>query len=308
MIKRWILYLVILAGCILFYGAHLGWVSWVLLALVISLPLFSLVISLVPMLLVRPTLDCPAQVAVGEDETLTVGIKSPLPLPPCRCRFQVTHTLTGDSRRMRANDSLPTDHCGALLCRNTAFYVYDYMGLFRLPLRRIPNKTVLVRPKPIAMKPPKELERFLSQSWQPKYGGGFSERHELRLYRPGDGLNQVHWKLSAKTGKLIIREPMVPRHGLVLLTMDLTGTPHILDRKLGKLLWMGTHLAELGLCYEIHVLTAAGVCRLPVWQEQDLTKAIDTVLSATPAETGTVLDSRVIAAWQYHIGGDTDDT
>lgn len=307
MIKRWILYLVFLAGCSLFYAAHQGWVSWVLLAMVISVPLFSLTVSLGPMLLVRPTMDCPTLVTVGDQEALTVRIQSPLPLPPCRCRFRVSHTMTGESSRMKAEDPLPTQHCGALLCHSSAFYVYDYMNMFRIPLRRIPDKRILIRPKAIAMKAPKELERFLSRSWQPKYGGGFSEQHELRLYRPGDGLNQVHWKLSAKTGKLIIREPMIPRHGLILLTMDLKGEPDLLDRKLGKLLWMGTYLLEMGLHYEIHVHTANGVRMLPVHSEGDLPTAIDTVLSCAPATEGTVLDSRVIASWQYHIGGDDDE-
>lgn len=307
MIKRWILYLVFLTGCCLFYGAHQGWVSWVMLALVIATPLFSLTVSLGPMLLVRPKVDCPTVIPVGEEEALEVSIHSPLPLPPCRCRFRVRHTLTGQKERLKTGDPLPTDHCGMLELHNTGFYVYDYMGLFRLPLRRIGDMQIRIRPQAIAMKAPKELDRFLSRSWQPKYGGGFSEQHELRLYRPGDGLNQVHWKLSAKTGKLIIREPMIPRQGLILLTMDLQGAPDVLDRKLGKLLWMGNHLLELGLQYEIHVCTAQGVGMMLVSSESDLTAAIDAILSCEPAVEGTVLDSRVIASWQYHIGGDDDE-
>lgn len=307
MIKRWILYLVMLIGCLVFFAFHQGWVPWLLLVMVACTPLLSLLLSLVPMLLVRPQIDCPGIITVGDRESLNVTIHSPLPLPPCSCRFRVSHTLTGQELKMKSGDRLPTSHSGQLLCRNAGFYVYDYMGLFRIRLRHIPEKRILIRPKTVVMKPPKALDRFLSNSWQPKYGGGFSENHELRLYRPGDGLNQVHWKLSAKTGKLIIREPMVPRHGRILLTMDLNGVPAHLDRKLGKLIWMGDYLLELGLRYEIHVLTGSGVRMLSVRCEDDLPRAIDELLCCTPVAEGTILDSRAIAAWQYHIGGDDDE-
>ncbi len=308
MIKRWILYVVSLIGCFAFYVVFQGWVAWLLLAILALTPLFSLVLSIGPMLLVKPSLDVPGVVTVDDDETLAVSIRSPLPLPPCRFRFRVKHTLTGESIRMRADDVLPTEHCGALLCHSISFHVYDYLGMFRLRLKRMPDRQILIRPKPVEMKPPKELDRFLARSWKPKYGGGFAEQHEMRLYRPGDSLNQVHWKLTAKTGKLIVREPMVPRPGRVLLTVDLSGTPDLLDRKLGKLQWMGNYLLEQGLFYEIHAMTGSGIRMLRVTNETELLSAIDDLLLESPAAPeATVLHSNVIAAWRYHIGGDGDD-
>lgn len=304
MIKRWIFYLVVLIGCVVFFVFQQGWVSWLLLVSVVCLPLLSLALSLVPMLLVRPTVDCPGVVTVGDREHLNITIRSPLPLPPCSCRLRVSHSLTGQTSKMRSGERLPTSHCGQIICKDAGLYVYDFLGMFRIRLRSIPEKKILIYPKKAVMEPPKELERFLARAWQPKHGGGFSENHELRLYRPGDGLNQVHWKLSAKTGKLIIREPMVPRHGRILLTMDLNGIPAHLDRKLGQLLWMGEHLLTLGLEYEIHVLTGDGVRMLPIRCEDDLARAAAELLCCTPAESGSILDSRIIAAWQYHIGGD----
>ncbi len=308
MIKRWILYLVCLIGCLIFYVAYQGWVAWVLLCIVALTPLLSLLLSLAPMLLVRPTMDFPSAVTVMDEEALAISIRSILPIPPCRFRFRIRHTLTGEEFKMRADDDLPTGHCGALLCHSSSFHVYDYMGMFRLRLKRLPDREILIRPQTIAMNPPKELDRFLARSWKPKYGGGFAEQHEMRLYRPGDSLNQVHWKLTAKTGKLIVREPMVPRPGRVLLTMDLAGTPAEMDRKLGKLQWMSNHLLELGIAHEIHALTGSGLRTLPIQTEPDLQNALDSLLLESPAITGTVLSSNVIASWRYHIGGDDDDT
>ncbi len=307
MIRRWILYLLAVIGCTVFFAFYQGWVAWVLLMLVGLTPLFSLALSLVPMLLVKARPQFPSAVTLGDEERLAIRIHSPLPMPPCRCRFQVRHTLTGKKLAMKAEDELPLDHCGSLLCHCTRFSVYDYLGMFRLRRKGIPDTQVLIRPRPIAMEPPRELEKFLARSWKPKYGGGFAEHHEMRLYRPGDSLNQVHWKLTAKTGKLIVREPMVPQPGRVLLTMDLSGTPEQMDRKLGKLHWMGLHMLKTGLRYEVYVHTGSGKLALPVFSETDLLGAIDTLLTQRPATGGSVLDSTVQASWRYHIGGDDDD-
>ena len=69
-------------------------------------------------------------------------------------------------------------------------------------------------------------------------GGGFSEIHDLREYRPGDSLHEIHWKLSAKTDKLIVREAEEPDLGLVVLSFDFSGTRTQLDSTLRQLLWL----------------------------------------------------------------------
>ena len=289
MIKRWILYLVALLGCIIFLAAYRGWIAWLLLLTVALLPLLSLVLSLALMLLPKAELCNPGPVTVGDVATLELKLSSLLPLPPYRCDLRVDRSMTGDCLLLEPGDPLPTEHCGQLLCTGRGVFFYDLLGMFRLR-RKLPSQTVLIRPKPVAGQPPRELERRLAHSWQPKYGGGFSENHELRLYRPGDGLNQVHWKLSAKTGKLIIREAMVPRPGRILLTVDLAGAPEELDRRLGRLLWMGRQLLELGLRFEIRTLTGDGIRTQKVATEEDLTAAIDMLLCCRPATAGSIRD------------------
>lgn len=306
MVIRWILYLVAILGCIIFFAAYQGWVAWILLLTVALLPVFSLVLSIFILLPIKKELRTPGVVHIGEEATLELLLSSFLPLPPTKCRYRVTHCITGEELILAPGDPLPTAHCGQLICSSKGLYLYDLLGLFRFR-QKLPTQTVLIRPKPIATEPPRDLERQLSHSWQPKYGGGFSEHHELRLYRPGDGLNQVHWKLSAKTGKLIIREAMVPKFGRILLTADLSGTPQQIDRKLGQLLWMGKHLLELGLFYELHALTGSGTLIHKVATETDLLSALDALLCCEPATTGTIRNQNNAASWQFHIGGDADE-
>lgn len=308
MVKRWILYLAILLGLIIFYVAYQGMVAWVLLVTAACLPWFSLLASVPFMLALKPSVTCSGLLTVGDAESLFVTIQSRLPLPPSRCVFQVKHSLTQTEYRLKPDAPLPTEHCGMLECQCTSYYVYDFLGLFRLGLHRLPQKRILIRPKPIECNLSSTLDRHIAQAWKPKYGGGFAENHDLRLYRPGDGLNQLHWKLSAKTGKLIVREPMVPRTGRLLLTLDLYGTPGEMDRKLGQLLWMGNHLLERGLSFELHALTGEGTLTFSITGEIEFTNAVDALLSSSPASTGSLRHEAVSAAWRCHIGGDRNET
>ena len=306
MIKRWILYLVALSGCLVFFAAYQGWTAWILLVTVALMPLLSLVLSLPLVYFAKAGFRLPEAVTAGEELTLDIAMHSPLPLPPSGGRYQVTHSITGENRTLESGKDLPTDHCGHLVCKSRGLGFYDLLGLFRLG-RNLPPQVVLIRPRPLAAELPQALERHLAHAWKPKYGGGFSENHELRLYRPGDSLNQVHWKLSAKTGKLIIREAMIPACSSIRLSAELTGTPEEVDRKLGRLLSLGAHLLELQITFDICVLTGNGLQSWTVSNETALRDAIDGILCCAPAPQGAAFHWENTAAWQLHVGGDADE-
>lgn len=307
MIRRWCVYLAVLLGCFAFFLAYQGWLAWLLLTAVFWLPALSLLVSLPAMLTTRLTAGRGATIPQAMAVRTQASAACRFPLPRYRCRIRVTHSMTGESRLLSVGDPLPTEHCGRLICRPEKCWVYDYLGMFCLKIRKSQDAAFIVRPAPVAVQAPADLERYMAQAWRPKPGGGFSENHELRLYRPGDNLNQVHWKLTAKTGKLIIREAMEPERRRLLLTLDLKGTPGELDRKLGKLLWMGRYLLEQGLHYEIHALTGKGLQNLKVTSERELELALDRLLCQPVAEEGSVLTRHTAAAWCYHIGGGTDE-
>ena len=81
-----------------------------------------------------------------------------------------------------------------------------------------------------------------------------------------------------------------------------------LDRMLGRLLWLGQHLLDRGLHYEIRALTGEGAVTLAVMGEEDLTKAMDYLLRSEPAGDGDIREQPVAASWQYHVGGQPDET
>lgn len=308
MAARRIVYLASLGAALVFYTAYGEWFSWFTLILILLLPWFSFLLSLPAMLRFRVEIIAPDAVCIGEMTQVRLLGRCRLPVPPFRGRISLKHHLTALTRVHRTEMELPTDHCGAFTVCGEKVRVFDYLGLFALRVRGCTPHTILVRPRPIPMPDVQIPENLLVHAWKPKPGGGFSENHELRQYRPGDNLNQVHWKLTAKTGKLIIREPMQPERTRVAVTMNLRGTPEVLDRKFGRFLWLGQLLLGKNIHFEAHVLTAQGVQVFPVTSAEGLCAAIDSMLCAEPVQEGDLRDLSCGAVRRYHIGGEPDET
>ena len=307
MAGRRLIYLAALAGSVVFYIAYGQWLSWLVLVIVLALPWFSLALSLPAILTFRAVPDGPAVLTTGEQGELWVLGSSPWPMPLFRGRLKLTRCRTGESWIYQEKGDLPVRHCGGLTVTLEALRIYDYLGLFSFPVRCREKKMLIIRPKPLPMTLPADLERIVPRAWRPKFGGGFAENHELRLYRPGDSLNQIHWKLSAKTGSLTIREAMEPVQGLILLTMDLQGSHEEVDRKFGRLLWLGNRLLRFGLPFELHCLTADGVMTYSIARRKDLKQAVDDLLCRGAAPEGTMDTRNHAAVWHCHIGGDAHE-
>ena len=297
------IYLLSVAGGLVFYWAYREWLSWLLLVLLLALPWFSLLVSLPAILTSRGSIRAPRAVRAGTDAEVRWTGHSRFPLPPLEGKLQVRSSITGRTMKVRSGDLLPTTHCGQLEISVHRPKCCDYLGLIGLPIRKRSTAAVLVRPHPVALKDPPDMSRYQINAWRPKPGGGFSENHELRLYRPGDNLRQVHWKLSAKTGKLIVREPMEAILSRTVLTMELRGEPEELDRKLGQLLWMSRYLLQCELPHCFHILTGVGMVSWQVLREGDENTAMDELLQLPAAQEDAVA-VYMRANWRYHIGGD----
>jgi len=265
-----------------------------------------LLVSLPAMLTLQVSAHCELPVGLGEAEPINLRVDCKLPAPPVKCRISVSRTVTGEKWKLKPGKLLPTDHCGELVCRPIRVRVYDYLGLFVLPTQRKNALCVPILPKAKPIRHLPDIERILAQSWVPKPGGGYAENHELRLYRPGDSLNQIHWKMSAKTGKYIIREAMIPRNSRIILTMELKGTAQELDSKFGQLLWLGQYLLEKELRHEWCVLTGNGLRSFFVADEKSMMDALKQLLAEPPVGKDGAWPT-LHAGWHYRIGGEQDE-
>lgn len=308
MAGRRIIYLASFCGCLVFYYFYREWMAWLLLLTIAALPWFSLLVSLPAIVTARGALDLPPDMAPGESCCATAKLTSSFPVPPFYSKLRVTHAITGETVNLKSGKELPSAVCGRLQVRERRLYVCDYLGLFRFPVRWKVQANIYIRPVPIPLAAVPDFAAKPPQRWKPKPGGGFAENHELRLYRPGDNLQQIHWKLSAKTGNLILREAMEPVHRPLRLTLDLCGTGEDLNRKLGRLLWLSQLLCEKAILFDIAALTGLGILSWRIADEEALRKAFTELLSAPAAESGTIEDAPAPAGRLFHIGGGPDES
>ena len=306
MIKQRIIWLLCFLGSIAFVICYQKWLSWLMLGAVVLIPVFSLLVSLPSMITARLETQSPGRLTVGTPATVTFRCVSKGIAPRWRCRIKITHGVTGQRKRLRPGAALPTDRSGVLFCTLTRVWAYDYLGLIGLPLRGQRKFRVVVEPKPLPIPNEEDADADNVFAWKPK-SGGFSENHELRLYVPGDSLRQIHWKLTAKTGKLIIREPMIPDPGNVLVTLVIKGNPDEVERLLGRVLWLGQRLTEQQIPFELLSLNAAGVHRRTVNSPQSLELAMDALLSSAPVHDGKLDPPAEIFTRQYSLGGEPDE-
>ena len=319
MLRNWLVYLLGLAGALVFHIYYFGWYSWFVLVLAVALPWFSLLVSLLAMLRTRLRMDAPALLTRNEAAYVTLRAGNGfLPQPLCRFRLTITAVMTGERRSLRQSTQsqgswyvpLDTAHAGAYLCQVEKARVYDYLGLFRLPVRAPAPVETVIRPVPREPARLPNLRHFLVRQLKPKPGGGFSEEHELRDYRPGDSMREIHWKLSVKTDRTIVREAQEPVRGLTLLTFDLRGTPGRVDATLEELLWLSQWLLDHDTPHQILWIdptdceTATASIEAPADLEALLSRLLRTPLRPdTPSLEGRTFPR---ATWRCHISPQED--
>lgn len=305
--SRRIAYLMAWLCALVFLLLYRQWLAWVVLIALLALPLFSLLVSLPAMLSAKLDISAPETLEMHSRCRIGLVCRGALPVPYWKCHLRVVRPLTGECFDLKSWNFLPTEHCGELQCNARRSRVYDYLGLFGLPLKPCRELRVLVRPQSIPIPEERIQTPQLVCLWKPK-PGGFAENHELRLYRPGDSIRHIHWKLSAKSGKLIYREPMIPQPGKILVRLVLGGSAEELDRTLGRFLWLGEYLLNRSILFEVRCLSGQGMDTFPVNSLRDLDTALDAMLRLPMAPADARLPKAEPAVWQFDLGGEPDET
>lgn len=254
---------------VLFYSFYFGYLSFFFLILTALLPVLSLLYSLPLFWKCTATLSAPSKTVIGRETFWKTGVTAHGVLPVVKWKIAVVNCsnpggVKKEARVVRASGKDPvlwavdTTHCGILQCTVESVWGCDLLGLFRFRMKRPLPVTLAVLPQPECPKPvPQMPDLALSRSMVPKRDGGSAEDYELREYRPGDLMRMVHWKRSAQTGDLIVREPLEPRSIYASLSFSISPDAEEMDSVLGQLYWLSRRLLRLGVRHLI-VWSCAG--------------------------------------------------
>lgn len=103
--------------------------------------------------------------------------------------------------------SIPVEKRGVIQVGPVGFVRSDPIGLFRRETTWQEARSVIVHPRWVFLPPYSEgLVRDLEGGASRKITDSDLSFYAVREYQPGDALRHVHWKATAKTGQLLVRQ------------------------------------------------------------------------------------------------------
>ena len=142
------------------------------------------------------------------------------PFTKIKITYGIKHTMEEEYNRIESYYSvyhgereyrldLTFRYCGLYVIKCEEALIYDFLGLFSRKLKNIQPTQAVVLPQDVGIK--FQTSKFVLDDEEdfysdPNAGTDVSEIKELRDYREGDRLSQVHWKLSTKSEDLIVKE------------------------------------------------------------------------------------------------------
>ena len=304
--KSRLCYLLVLLCTSVFFICYNGYISLYVFVLSLLFPVFAFLLSLPGILGLRvellagregpgASLTGTSCARKGEAIPLQLAVWNATPFSSGRVqtRLTVVNTFTGQReeerfsftagpRRQVFQHQLSSRTCGRVVCQVDRLWACDYLGLFALPVRRPRGLSATFWPTvyPLELEvressiPDSEGERYS----QKKPGDDPTELFALRDYREGDRLSRIHWKLSQKMGRTLVKELGLPLSDHLLFLLDLNGGGLEADLLLDALASLSSALTEGEHAHRVAFWDGAAQklqCRevtqpedlLPLWQE-----------------------------------------
>lgn len=231
----WFLWLACMAAAAVFTGEYLY------MALLL---LFCLALGISGILLVcmgrkvQIEIRLPKAAERGSRFTGEIRIKnlSKLPVFTGKGRLCWENLLTGEKGWLTVGFSLPclgrtslefqgeSKWCGSVSFTLKEWYCLDFFHIFSGKRRAGESSAVVVMPerqkKSFSFLAGEgfDMESFRYSGMRPGEDPG--ETYDIRSYRPGDNIRQIHWKLTGKLDEVMIREKSYPVDDTVLLLAE----------------------------------------------------------------------------------------
>ena len=235
-----LIYLAIIIACSFFFILYKDVLALLLLIVVLCIPVLLFLSLLIMALGVRIKTECDNTVITTGDKAvirLRISNYSILPVNQIKLyvRYKNSFFSAADKSELAFsakpfsktyyNLEFDSKHAGNVQITIKKARIIDYFGLFTLPVKAKRKFTVAFLPK--LCEPEFKLRRniyTLSEAdtySKDKPGDDPSEIFAIRDYVDGDKINRIHWKLSSKQNKFMVKDYGLPICESVLLLPEL---------------------------------------------------------------------------------------
>lgn len=118
-------------------------------------------------------------------------------------------------------------YCGNIVFELRQIRIYDFLGFFSCAIKLEEERNVEILPqyRMLPVEVTRRTREFISDADEhslERSGDDPSEIYQIREYADRDSMHDVHWKLTAKEGKLMVKEHGFPLGCVVLVKLDLS--------------------------------------------------------------------------------------
>lgn len=262
MIKNIVTYLVILISAFIFNIFYYGWFSWFLLVLTAVIPLLSLIFSL-PFMIYNLSngfeLYADSQLFVGDKCSIFLKGKrrQRFFVPLLKLKLRLSNGFSGEnykfkilasglySQQIKNQYYTVARHCGCVKISAGYCRVYDFLGIFFVPVKIKSELSCTVITKSSEIEIPDYFLNSLVVGYKPKSCSS-SDLYEIREYQNGDSLRNIHWKLSSKTDELVVREPVEPIVEIPRINLVFGSLPACNDLVISRFIYVFSRLCLIG--------------------------------------------------------------
>jgi uncharacterized protein (DUF58 family) len=164
----------------------------------------------------------------GQNAKVIIRLKNTSYVPANYCRFKLKCRYSDQNVKTYKIDShcvangvteaifeIPCNQCQSVRIEAARIYVYDYLRIIMLSRRIDISSCVLVMPQIPDVGVISKMQKDISEDDGLMYstekpGDDPTEIFAIREYEGGDKIRNIHWKLTAKTDKLMVKDYGLP--------------------------------------------------------------------------------------------------
>lgn len=234
----WLVLVVVGSGFALYFGSSL---AWAFVGMLLLVPLISFAANLYLRKRLQLAITAQASARKTDSGSVCVTLKNPTIFPALRvrCKIRTENQLNKAQTTVWLNTwcwakqtqtvmlRSGSKFCGRIRIATENTILYDCFGLIDVRCKSQAATHLVVQPETfapaitLAFHPASLEESDLYAQDRP--GADLTETFQIREYVPGDSPKQIHWKLSGKFDKLIVRDPSLPVTRNVLIFWERTG-------------------------------------------------------------------------------------
>ena len=311
MIKSWILYGSLVLSVFALNLFVDSTAAAVLLGIIFVLPLLCILLHRFHPCKIDLCVDLPHTARKNQTihATITAQSRSWFPCGWVRCALVCENIRTGEKISLPLSFSFPikgqtqipikfkSKFCGQLTFSPSQLRFYDLWNL-TYRSRSVPAAgTITILPDLFSP------EVMLSADTAPNTNGSYpyestgwdlSEPLGIKEYTPGDSPKQIHWKLTSKLDKLIVRQPGVPVENTILVLLETAylsqpPSPPICDACAQAFICLSQNWAASGIFHTIGWMDydTGTFAHYDIRQEDDLAGVLSKILRTRPTQDTT---------------------